>query len=398
MEPIYVTMLGSFDIFVDGKSMHRYFGHSAKGIQLLKYLLMNKERPLSVADLVDTIWADPDKINPEGALKTMVSRLRANLAEASPRLENCIVSEKGYYQWNPEITCEIDVVEFQALCKKLEKATQLDPQTRSDYMRVLELYTGDMDYGTSEEWIVTRSMYLHHMYMRTVYRFIEMLKGQRDYETVIHVCRVALGIDTFDEYLNMELMKALFIMGHKTTAISQYQFITDAYYKYLGVEPSEGIRDLYKSLIQSDRAAEGDLALLREELKKDEEEGGAFVCDYSIFRDIYQFQRRNKERQENKMFLALVRVKHAKNEEIPPEELDEVMGSLLEILRTSLRKGDTVSRYSSTQYALLLPMLSKANGALIIDRVKEEFYSKYSKSKYLLDFEFDIAAYPDRRQ
>lgn len=394
MNSIYVTMLGRFDILVEGDSALVYLNNSSKSILLLKYFLLNQNKPIAVTDLIANFWAEPDKsTNPESALKTMISRIRSSLAKASPQLKNCILSEKKSYMWNPAIACTVDAFQFEALYRELQEEIDFNEDVRGKYIQVLNLYGGDLAYSSiDEDWIVSRSMYLHHLYLRTVYRFIEMLKAEEDYEMVIHVCRIALDIDTFDETLNLELMSALKQGGQNSAALMQYRHITSAYYKYLGIEPSDKILGFYRSLIKSDLAHEADINSIRQDLtapeeKADEGYGGAFVCDYSIFKDIYQLQMRNLERQKNKMFLTLASVIQTMDDPLPPLVLDGVMRGLLDVLKRCLRKGDTIARYSPSQYAILLPMVNYASGQIVINRIKKLFYKKYTDSNVTLSFQ-----------
>jgi hypothetical protein len=169
----------------------------------------------------------------------------------------------------------------------------------------------------------------------------------------------------------------------------QYRHITGAYYKYLGIEPSEKILGFYRDLIKADLKEESDFGSIRQELRKaDESVFGAFICDYSIFRDVYQLQTRNLGRESSEIFLALVSVSQVLEEEPSLLLLDGVMRGLLEILRSHLRKGDVISRYSSTQYAVLLPMGSFAGGATVMDRVKKTFYQHQADNTFKLSFQF----------
>ena len=391
MGEIYVTMLGRFDIFVDGNSALSHFGNSSKSILLLKFFLLNRSRPISVSDLIDMFWSEPEKsVNPESALKTMVSRIRFSLAKASPLLKNCILSEKKSYMWNPEVKCDVDVFVFENLFQELQVDKPFDEEIRGKYIQILKLYGGDLSYSNADEdWVVSRSMYLHHLYLKAVHQFIKYLKAEEDYETVIHVCRIALDIDTFDEPLNLELMNALKEGGQNSAALMQYRHITSAYYKYLGIEPSDKILSFYKNLIKADLATEADINSICQDLKNaDAERQGAFICDYSIFKDIYQLQLRNLERQKNKMFLSLISVSQSLNEEFAPLVLDGIMRELIDILTKCLRKGDTIARYSPSQYAILLPMINYSSGHVVINRIKKMFYKKYSDNNYKISFQF----------
>ena len=380
MADIQITMFAKFDILVDGRSALTFLGNSTKSVLLLKWLIFNNGKAVSSASLIDMFWSGSDKsANPESALKTMLSRIRSHMVAASPLFASCIVYENQSYRWNTTISYEIDVFKFEALCAELAGTKELTDAVRAQYIKILELYPGDIACtGSEEDWIVSRSMYYNHLYLQNVHAFIDLLRQGQDYETIIHVCRIALDIDSFDERLNMELMEALKKSGQHNMAIMQYRHITDAYYKYLGVTPSPQMLDFYKALIKEDLSAETDVATIRKALKGSKEEGGAFICDYSIFKDIYRLQIRNLNRQESKMFLVLLSVTPCLADSFDPFVLDGIMRELLDILKKCMRKGDTITRYSSAQYAVLLPMVNHSGGSIAINRIKKMFYHKYS--------------------
>jgi DNA-binding SARP family transcriptional activator len=389
---IKVSMFGKFDIVVDGQSVLTFLGKSPKSTQLLKYLILNQNKAAQVVELIDIFWTESDQSsNPESALKTMISRIRTNLSKAHPIFKNCILAENRGYRWNPDLPCEVDVFVFEELVQSLQSVTELTPESRTAFNQVLDLYGGDLSYASiEEEWTVGRSLYLHHLYTQTVYHYIDLLKKTGEHELIIHICRLALDIDIFDDRLNLELMQALRDTGQNTAALLQYRHVTSAYYKYLGTEPSEEILGFYKSLIKTGLASEADIQTIRQELvRTQDQEEGAFVCDYSVFKDIYQLQMRNIERQQQKMFLALFTVTSPLGEEhLPPLRLDAVMRELLRILQSSLRKGDTIARYSATQYAILLPMMSYSDGNIVLNRIKRLFYQAFSDNSVTLNFHF----------
>ncbi len=107
---------------------------------------------------------------------------------------------------------------------------------------------------------------------------------------------------------------------------------------------------------------------------------GAFVCEYVVFKEIYNLQMRNLERLGSTMFLGVIMVSDASGQAMEPFRQDSVMQDLLEILRMNLRKGDTVTRVSPTIAALLLPMVNYNTGNMVMSRVREVFYRKYPNS------------------
>ena len=374
METLEVKMLGRFDIFADGVSILSTLGNAMKSTQIIKHLILNNGKPVSIQKLIDLFWTSSEKSsNPESATKTMISRIRSNMAKADPMLKNCIRADKGAYYWNPGIPCVVDVFIFEDLCRELLAATELTDQVHAKFVEMLGIYEGDLTYRSSDEdWVISRSLYLHQLYIKSVYRFLAFLKEIKDYETIIHTCRLVLDIDAFDEIINLELMRALKEDNQNYMALMQYRHVTDMHYRHLGVEPSDQIQSFYKKLIKTDLASKDDLNTIRRNLlRADDRATGAFVCDYSIFQDIYFLQLRNIDRQESQIFLSLLTVVKANEEAFEPLQLDSIMQSLLEILQNCLRKGDAISRYSPSQFAILLPMINFSNRNILPSRIKK---------------------------
>ena len=117
MQTIEVTMFGGFSIRVDGCDIVSELGSSRKKISLLAYLLLNKDRQISNFELFETLWPDEDITNPESSLKTLVSRLRANLATYG--LDKAIATKSGTYRWNDAMDTSVDVFSFDKLCGAL---------------------------------------------------------------------------------------------------------------------------------------------------------------------------------------------------------------------------------------------------------------------------------------
>lgn len=399
MSEINVIMLGSFDVLIDGRSATAPLGNSSKSVNLLKYLILNMGKPAAISTLIDLFWPDDRSgSNPESALKTMVSRIRANLAKADPSLKNCIISESHAYMWNTDIPCKVDVFEFELLCGKLENTKTLDEAARGKYTRILDIYAGDVSCSLlGEEWAINRSIYLRGRYMRAVYDYLELLAICGDNETIISVSRRALTIDEYDEKLNMELMRAFKATGRVKEAMRYYRRLTAAFYKYLGVAPSEEWLDFYNELSTAGLETESDLEAVRKKLESsDGSDTGALTCDFPVFKRIYQMYRRNSERNKNEVSIALLGVNGVRDGEFEPHKISAILDTLLEILNKCLRKGDVITQYSPSQFVILLPMMNFENGKLIQERIKKGFFKVYSPNDVRLTFHLSgVCGYED---
>ena len=116
------------------------------------------------------------------------------------------------------------------------------------------------------------------------------------------------------------------------------------------------------------------------------EQRGAFICEYAVFKEIYNLQMRNLERLGSTMFLAIIMVGNPNDPNVNSIKQNNVVNGLLEILRTNLRKGDTITHVSPTIIALLLPTVNYATGNLVMERIKRLFYRKYPNSTVAFNY------------
>ncbi len=386
-EQVRITMLGGFHVTCDGNNVDHIVGKSRKGMALLQYLVLQHGESVPVYRLIETMWADDASVNPESALKTLVSRLRVILSSISPEFSRCIATERGCYRWRPQPNVTVDMYEFEAIVEKLKNCHTLDEETAKDFQQMMQLYEGNLLHGNDqEEWIMGRSVALHDDYLQVVYNYLNLLKEKEDYEEIISVCRAALDVDAFDEQLHLQLMNALVKTCRNNEALMQYKHVTNLHFRYLGVQPPEGIQEFYKQIIQAGKTLDMNIDAIRDELQEYGEVSGAFVCEYAVFKEIYNLQMRNLERLGSSMFIALVMVSNMDTKPLSPIKQNDVMQGLLDVMRHNLRKGDTITRFSATQYALLLPMVNYESGKIVMERLKRQFYQQYPNSNYMLSY------------
>ena len=68
-----------------------------------------------------------------------------------------------------------------------------------------------------------------------------------------------------------------------------------------------------------------------------------------------------------------------KGELLKPSVQTRAMDELGESIRTSLRRGDIYSRYSVSQYLMLLPTATYENGEMVLKRIIQNFKKAYSR-------------------
>ncbi len=403
---IKIKMFGNFEILVNGNVVLTQLRQAKKTSQFLEYLILKKDRAVPHEELLEMLWSDKENRNPATALRTLLHRYRSLVEQSNlPELEDSILTARGAYQWNSNLDCEIDVFEFERLCQEARTPGMSNRECIERYLQMLQIYTGPLLTNSAEEmWVVPKSVYYHDLFLESVFTLLDLLKVEEEYDVIVQVCRKAMDVDMFDERLHLELMMALVKTGKKREALSQYYFATDLHYKQLGIQPSGEIRAVYKLIVQADQEMEADIEKVQNMLEEDKDGHGAFVCEYEIFKEIYQLQRRMLERYNGTMFLALLTISNTYEQRFDNLVLDNIMKQLLHVSQTNLRRGDTISRYSVMQYVILLPSVTYETGRLVLDRIKKAFYNEYVKSSVVLTYKlrplcinkYDVAAQQKR--
>lgn len=386
MPKIEIYMLGRFVLLVGGTDIVPKLGNSKKKLALLQYLILNRDVSISNYNIFESIWPGEDSANPESSLKTLISRLRQNLKSVG--LENAIITKHGAYKWNDELDADIDIFRFDPLCQKALEFDTLNDVSVPVFEDIIRMYQGDLLAGyDTETWIVPKSMYYHNLYLKVLYHYIDLLEQDSRYNDIMPLARRGLEIDMLDSKLNLHLMTALLKLGMKNEAMSHYNYTVNLHYTQLGVTPSTEILSFYKNLIRAENDSNSSLDLICQDLQSDNGESTAFVCDYSIFKDIYKLNMRNLERLNITIFLGLITVLSTEEKEHTDLLLlDKVMNLLLDSLKHNLRKGDTISRYGPSQFAILLPAVNHKAGSIALERVKKAFYSKNSIPDFVIRY------------
>ena len=371
---LQVKMFGGFSMRYGADIHLEDTGRSRKVWNLLEYLLINHKRDLSQEDLIAFLCQDDDSINPSNTLKNLIYRLRQMLADYGLPADECIVFERGVYSWNSEIPCDIDAELFEQKRKDAQNPGLDENGRLACYLDAIELYRGKfLPKSAYEEWAIPLAAYYHRLYIECINGAYDILSKRQEFEPLVSICRYAISIDPYDEGVYQLLIESLIHLGRNKDAMEAYETITNTLFSELGVNPSDRTRQLYREIMQTTRGVEPDLLIIKEDLKEAEKKKGAYLCDYGIFQDIYRFVARSIERSGQSVYILLYTMTDRKGELLPVETLTPAMEKLQDAVVSSLRRGDLVSRYSSSQFVIVLSGTSFENGCMVAERIVTAF-------------------------
>lgn len=385
-QTVFINMLGEFTIKYGDKTISDQANHSKKIWNILEYLITCRNKEVSQNDLIELLWEDEGSTNPNGALKTLMHRVRNLLKDLDAPDVNFIVQSRGAYAWNNAIPCVVDTDEFERLYK--EGLDAEDSEVRlSLFRKAITVYKGDFLPKTSHEtWVIPLSAYYHTMYLKLVHETIAILTEQQAFEDIANICWHAITIDQFDEDLHYQLIYALYRSDNRHAALKQYSTTTDLFFEKFGITPSAKLKELYREIIKTSKDIETDLNTIKDNLREQQKKTGAFFCEYEFFKDIYRLEARSAERSGVSIYLCLMTITNLSGEQPPLNSLSKAMDKLKNCIFNSLRSSDIFSRYSVSQYILMLPTTSYESGERVLKRIASEFQKYNNNDRIMLQY------------
>ena len=377
MEHVTVQMLGAFAIEAAGVRLSDSDNRTRKVWSLFAYLLCHRGTVISQRKLIELLWGEePASDHPENALRITFHRARSALNQLWPGAgHELLLRGDGGYVWNPEIPVDIDADRFNALCTG-EYAG--DGEKLEACLEAIALYHGDfLAKQASDAWVIPIAAHFHNLYISTVMTAASLLSAAGRHREAAALCHTAIAGEPYHEPLYQLLMQELAAAGDRKAAAAAYEELSCRLFDDFGIRPNEQTRRIYRDAVHavSDRTLPMDLVL--EQLQEPEVIPGAMRCDYDYFKVLCFAESRSMERSGSATHILLLSVSGTPDKPLCRRSMNRVMEQLGEQIRTNLRRGDTISRCSVSQYIIMLPQANYENSCMVCRRILGAFHRKH---------------------
>ena len=221
-------------------------------------------------------------------------------------------------------------------------------------------------------WVMPLTRWYRSIYMNCVYDALGLLVVSGRHTEAEELCINALRIDPFDETLLEHHLRALLLQGKNSEALDEYKRMEAMFYDVMGVSFSENLRALHEQILRPEIKEETPLDSVLNDWLDGADFAGAYYCDLSVFKTVYQIEARSMSRSGRTAYIVRFDTKHEK------EGKDSgVMQQLGRAIPVNLRKGDLFTRASPNQYMLMLHSLTYENCKMLVSRILHTLGSKY---------------------
>jgi len=368
-----IEMLGGFMIEYDGNRITEQVKRSSKVWKLIQYLVVHRDKIVSQEELVDAFCNDEVVSNPGSTVRTMIYRARTALADCGmPCADDVILSGNGGYRWNNSLECTVDVEEFADLVKKISLVDSRD-EKYALIKQATDLYHGDFLPNSSDEmWVMPLERWYRTAFINSVHEALSILAEDGRHAEVEELCSKALRTDPFDERVLEYHLRAMLAQGKYMEAMDEYRKMEAMFYDVLGVTFSDSLRSLYPQLQRPESHEGAPLENVLGEWLEGANFPGAFYCDVSVFKTVYQIEARSAVRSGRTAYIVRFETKQKSG-----EKDGGVMKQLSQVIPLCLRKGDLFTRASPSQYMLMLNSLTYENCMMLASRILNSLDAKY---------------------
>lgn len=381
---IDISMLGGFSITVNGQYMGLGQNNKANFLKLIQIILLNHEKGISKRELIDGVFGFKDLLDENNSLNNLLHQARTQLKKSGIPGKRYIEGKKGvYFPEKPEgYEVFIDVRAYRELCQQAEQEPNRDHRAEL-YAKAFELYRGELlpEFST-DNWVILESVKLKRYFDELVNFLGEYYHQKEDYEKLYNLYSRASTIYP-DGGWQTNVIDALILRKEYKDAYELYNKTARYYLDELEVPlPDELIRcyeRIYDDIkVVSDDIEEIQAGILERDAALKNSKGditslGSYYCAFSSFIDVYNVLRRNLVRRGNSIFMMLCTLVDYEGKPIQNQEKLTIRADALkQALYEGLRQGDVYTKYSSSQFLLLLIGTKKEDCSIIYHRISKK--------------------------
>ena len=372
-----IRMLGGFTISYDGQEIALGRSSTAKFIQLLQIVWLHGEKGISKEQVMNSLYDREQVSNINNSLNNLIYRMRRQMVQAGLPEAMYICNQDGLCVIDESIPVNVDAAEFKSLMEKGNLSVG-ESEKASYYVKAAKLYQGEfLPALSTETWVMMESLQLKRVFETCVRWLGDYLKKQKDYEAAYRLYTRAAKIYPFDDW-QVHQIDSLICRGEYKEAYRLYDKTVKLYSDELGIPPSGPMLKCYQRMSGKLTCCPNELQVIKSELEEFEEEGGqygegAYCCSYPSFLDAYRLMSRIMERSGQSVFLMLCTLVDYEGKMIQNQEKLKKRSDLLKkAIQQSLRRGDAYTKYSNSQYLVLLVGTKQEDCSVVYRRINRK--------------------------
>lgn len=365
---------------INGKNM------ITKAMKLLLILIYYGEEGISRGQLIENLYGHEEITDVANNLRVNMHRLKKVLEKAGLPDYEYVQHRNDKYYWTGPVEVETDVDKFKFFLKNATQET--DEHKKVALLKeACRIYSGEfLERLSGDEWVMMEAMECKKHYTNALQQLCGKLMEQKEYDQVLQLLDSACELYPFDEWQSLQI-DCYIAMNQFKEAMRVYEQTTRMLVEELGIGPSPKMLEQFKNMSGHISYKPQVLEEIKQEFHQDVLQKGALFCTVPGFRDVCRAARRGMERSGQSIFLMLCTLVDTKGHPMKAsEKLEEMASELHVVLRNTLRKSDSFTKYSQSQFLVMLVGTNEENCQLVIDRIEKRFTETHKSWAHHLDY------------
>jgi DNA-binding SARP family transcriptional activator len=212
-----------------------------RSFQVLAFLASSLSLQAGREELIEAVWPTEGERTIERNFHPTLSHLRRAL-EGGPRTKGRplpLLFRSGVYRLNPDVTWEIDVVEFNRLAEEgRDRAGRGELTLAAEaWQRAWRLYRGPFLQGHYEAWVAARRETFQRLYLELLRELGDLYVRLGRAEEAMDAYRTILVEDPLQERIHLAVMRLYAEQGRRDLVRRQYDNLCRLLVEELGVAP-----------------------------------------------------------------------------------------------------------------------------------------------------------------
>ena len=389
---IKIKTFGFFNVYHNGESVFFGQNNAVKPLEILKFLIVNIGKEVSVDTIVENIWPDNEYYDEKTVIRTYIHRLR-KIISAENRFNTDfsedikIFVSKGRYRLEISDRVDLDIDRLTELNYRASEALSggnHDENPEQYASRLLNIYTGSfISDSPFAAWTLMYRNYYNRIYCNILNNILGAYYASGAYDKIIGLCEESMKIYDLDENTNLLFLNALIESGRPAVALQHYTYITSKMYTELNIAPSEKFLEIYNR-IKTDRG----VSPSGKKAPKPLLDGADFTDSEKIMTIINDLNEVARQIMSgiDKYSVGFVLLKPGSGVKNSDED-EEIRNTLEKSIRHALRKNDMYAIFSPFHAAIVLSGAQEEYYSIISKRLHEEFYKSYKGLDLILSVE-----------
>lgn len=217
------------------------------------FLAAERSRPVTRAELIEALWPADAPPSCEGALNSIISKLRTLLARAGLDPSVTLVGASACYELRLPACAWVDLEAAADAIHEAEVALRAGDPGRAYGPSAVAHHIARRPFlpGAEGPWIDTWRRRLHTILLRALECRGEIYLWNHEFSLAVEAANELLAIEPLRESGHRLLIKGLAGAGNTAEALSAYERCRRLIARQLGVDPSQQTKAVYEAVLAS---------------------------------------------------------------------------------------------------------------------------------------------------